>query len=91
MKSFFVLGANYPNPFNPETIIPYELAATSPVKLEVFNTLGQRMATLVDGEQGAGAYQAQWDGTAAAGLYWAVSVCLRPRLLQEATLYRGMK
>ena len=63
----FVLGANYPNPFNPATIIPYELAATSPVKLEVFNTLGQRMATLVDGEQGAGSYQAQWDGTDAAG------------------------
>ena len=72
----FALGTNYPNPFNPATIIPYELAATSPVKLEVFNILGQWMATLVDGEQGAGSYQAQWDGTdaagqaAAAGLYF---------------------
>ena len=72
----FVLGANYPNPFNPATIIPYELAATSPVKLEVFNTLGQRIATLVDGNQEAGAHQAQWNGTdeagqaAAAGLYF---------------------
>ena len=72
----FALGANYPNPFNPATIIPYELATTSPVKLEVFNTLGQRMATLVDGNQEAGSYQAQWDGTdaagqaAAAGLYF---------------------
>ena len=63
----FVLGTNYPNPFNPATIIPYELAATSPVKLEVFNTLGQRIATLVDGNQEAGSYQAQWDGTDAAG------------------------
>ena len=72
----FALGTNYPNPFNPATIIPYELAATSPVKLEVFNTLGQRIATLVDGNQEAGSYQAQWDGTdaagqaAAAGLYF---------------------
>ena len=72
----FALGTNYPNPFNPATIIPYELAAISPVKLEVFNILGQRIATLVDGNQEAGSYQAQWDGTdaagqaAAAGLYF---------------------
>ena len=72
----FVLGTNYPNPFNPATIIPYELAATLPVKLEVFNILGQRIATLVDRNQEAGSYQAQWDGTdaagrvAAAGLYF---------------------
>ena len=63
----FALGQNYPNPFNPSTIIPYQLAATSQVRLEVFNTLGQRMATLVNGEQGAGTYSAQWDGTDAAG------------------------
>ena len=63
----FVLGANYPNPFNPSTIIPYELAVTAQVRLEVFNTLGQRMATLVNGEQGAGTHSAQWDGTDAAG------------------------
>ena len=63
----FVLGANYPNPFNPATIIPYQLAAMAQVRLEVFNALGQRMAMLVDGEQAAGAYQAQWDATDAAG------------------------
>ena len=72
----FALGQNYPNPFNPATIIPYQLAATSQVRLDVFNTLGQRMATLVNGNQEAGSYQAQWDGTdaagraAAAGLYF---------------------
>ena len=72
----FVLGANYPNPFNPATIIPYQLAAMAQVRLEVFNALGQRMAVLVDGEQGAGAYQAQWDATDAAGRAVAAGVYL---------------
>ena len=72
----FVLGANYPNPFNPATIIPYQLAAGAQVRLEVFNALGQRMAVLVDGEQAAGAYQAQWDATDAAGRAAAAGVYL---------------
>ena len=72
----FVLGANYPNPFNPATIIPYQLAATAQVRLEVFNTLGQRMALLVEGEQGAGTYQARWDATDAVGRAAAAGVYL---------------
>ena len=57
----FALGPNYPNPFNPSTIIPYQLAASSEVRLEVFNLLGQRIATLVDGERSAGFHTATWD------------------------------
>ena len=50
----FALGQNYPNPFNPSTIIPYQLPASGQVRLEVFNVLGQRLATLVDAERSAG-------------------------------------
>ena len=63
----FTLGPNYPNPFNPSTIIPYQLAAQSQVRLEVFNLLGQHLATLVDGERPAGFHTATWHATDAAG------------------------
>ena len=63
----FALGPNYPNPFNPSTIIPYQLAASAAVRLEVFNLLGQRLATLVDGERAAGFHTATWHATDAAG------------------------
>ena len=71
----FTLGPNYPNPFNPSTIIPYQLAASSQVRLEVFNLLGQRIATLVDGGRPTGFHTATWhavDGTGravGAGVY----------------------
>ena len=63
----FALGQNYPNPFNPSTLIPYQLPVAGPVRLEVFNMLGQRLIQLVDGERSAGAHTARWDGTDAAG------------------------
>ena len=66
----FGLGQNYPNPFNPGTVIPYELAGDGYVRLEVFNLLGQRVATLVDGELGAGRYTAEWDARDGAGQGW---------------------
>ena len=63
----FELGANYPNPFNPSTMVPYQLPAAMHVRLEVFNLLGQRVVTLLDGEQPAGSHTASWDATDAAG------------------------
>ena len=70
----FELGPNYPNPFNPSTIIPYQLAASSAVRLEVFNLLGQRIATLVDGERPAGFHTATWHATDGAGRAIAAGV-----------------
>ena len=59
----FHLGQNYPNPFNPSTTIPFQLPVSTRVRLEVFNLLGQRVATLVDGELPAGFHAVRWDGT----------------------------
>ena len=72
----FELGPNYPNPFNPSTVIPYQLPASTHVRLEIFNTLGQRVATLVDGVQPAGYHTARWDATDGAGRAVAAGVYL---------------
>jgi len=57
----YQLFANYPNPFNPETTIGYSIAKAGWVQVEIFNTLGQCVRTLVDAEQAAGAHQVVWD------------------------------
>jgi hypothetical protein len=63
----FALHANWPNPFNPETSIRFELAQGSAVQLEVFDALGQKVRTLVQGQRAAGSYQVLWDGRNASG------------------------
>ena len=60
----YALENNYPNPFNPETTLKYQLPDANEVTLEVFNMLGQVVRTLVDREfQNAGRYTYQWDAT----------------------------
>ena len=67
----FVLEQNYPNPFNAITEMKYALARDCWVKLEVYNILGQRVATLVDGEQKAGYKSVRWDaGSFSSGIYF---------------------
>ena len=55
------LGPNYPNPFNATTRIPYRLADPGPVRLEIYNVLGQPVRILVDQVQAAGSYEVYWD------------------------------
>jgi TonB family protein len=63
----FRLDTNYPNPFNPGTVIPYEIASPSRVRLNVYNVRGQLVRVLVDEQKDAGSYRARWDGTSAGG------------------------
>jgi len=59
----FVLGQNFPNPFNPSTTIRYGLPHKTTVQLSVFNTLGQSVSTLMNREQEAGYHEVQFDGS----------------------------
>lgn len=59
----FYLEQNYPNPFNPVTTIGFALPVASNVQLEISNILGQRVATLIEGDHlSAGTYEITWDG-----------------------------
>jgi hypothetical protein len=65
------LKQNYPNPFNPSTSIEYSLPLRKNVRLELFNILGQRIATLVDEEKDSGNYVATWNAAGmASGIYF---------------------
>ena len=59
----FALHRNYPNPFNPQTSIPYDLAEGGDVILRIYNLLGQEVRTLVRERQAPGRYTAPWNGT----------------------------
>ncbi len=63
IPSEFALSQNYPNPFNPTTSIKFQVAQDAKVSLVVYDMLGQRVRTLVDGIQDAGFYTVRWDGS----------------------------
>jgi hypothetical protein len=67
----FSLKQNYPNPFNPVTTIEYSLPTAGDVNLSVYNVVGQKVTTLVNGKQTAGNHLIQFAGNdLASGVYF---------------------
>jgi len=60
LPATYFLGQNYPNPFNPLTTIAYELPEVAHVTIQVFDVLGEKVATLVDEPQSPGEHAVQW-------------------------------
>ena len=65
------LLGNHPNPFNASTIISYQLAVDGYVTVQVYNTFGQKVATLMDEKQAAGQKSVDWDASElSSGVYF---------------------
>jgi hypothetical protein len=66
----YELLPNYPNPFNPTTVVSYQLPATSDVRLSVYDLLGREVAVLVNGKEAPGKYEVTFDArNLASGMY----------------------
>jgi len=66
-----LLPPNYPNPFSRSTTIPFSVDEPGHVRITVVNSLGQHVATLVDGPVGAGTWSVEWDADSSpSGLYF---------------------
>jgi hypothetical protein len=69
--SAFALVGNYPNPFNAATTIRYDLRGESEVSIDIFDILGRKIQTLVEGRQSAGRHQVTWNaGASPSGIYF---------------------
>ena len=63
LVSEYRLEQNYPNPFNPTTQIRFSIPKSTHVTLSIYNMMGQKVRTLIDGQLSAGAHSTQWNGT----------------------------
>lgn len=78
LPSHLLTVRNYPNPFNPETIIEYSLPSASPVQIDIYNIVGQVVHRIDEGYRQPGTYTIRWDGRtsdghhAASGIYLAI-------------------
>ena len=72
----FSLKSNFPNPFNPETTIPFYLPRKVHIKLVIYDILGRQVKLLEEGEKLAGEHHVLWDGTNDLGLQVANGIYL---------------
>jgi FlgD Ig-like domain len=76
-NKWFVLHPNFPNPFNPSTVISFRLLKSAPVRLSVYDVTGRIIRTLFDGIESAGDVRFGWDSTndhgtpVSSGVYFA--------------------
>ena len=71
IPSVYSLEQNFPNPFNPSTVIKYSIADESSVKLLIYNSIGEKVSELINKTQSAGDYELKFDGSKlSSGIYF---------------------
>ncbi len=90
LPAAFALHPNYPNPFNPATVVSFDLPAMAEVSVVVFDVLGRECARLLDGVKEAGTHRVIWDaasdtGVRASGVYFVRVVARDARSVRSAT------
>ena len=90
IPSEYVLTQNYPNPFNPSTQIKVGLTSGSHAVLTVYNVLGEKVATLMDGQYAPGVYDLTWDGKDASGRVLAGGIYIYRLQTPEFTSVKKM-
>jgi hypothetical protein len=96
LPTVLALGRNHPNPFNPQTIIPYTIPKGAPlhVRMTVFDATGRLVRVLVDETQSAGAREVVWRGeneagaVVSSGIYYCVMDAGRKRFTQKLVLLK---
>lgn len=78
LPSEFCLRQNYPNPFNPSTMLRYSLPVESNVQLVVYNSLGQKVSSLVNERKNAGSYEVLLDGSLLSSGVYLYSININP-------------
>ena len=63
MPDVFVLSQNYPNPFNPSTNIKFSLPVDSKIRMDLFNTLGEKIDVIAEGEYSIGYHELNFDAS----------------------------
>ena len=82
----------YPNPFNAEVVLSYDLPQAQPISLAIYNAAGQQVRSLYSGTQVAGAYRVVWDGRdqegrlAGSGIYLALLRTTGTQLSQQLVI-----
>lgn len=85
----YQLAQNYPNPFNPVTAISFSLPQAGLVSLDIYNLLGEKVATLVNGQLAKGNHVCQWHAErTASGVYYYVLTAGANRIIEKMLLLR---
>ncbi len=76
MPEQFSLVQNFPNPFNPSTVIRFSIPQQDHVTLRVFDVLGKEVAKIIDEQKPAGSYEISFDGSEfSSGVYFYQLLC----------------